>query len=235
VNGIEVLDGNSFFEMLTGRLLIRQVSPSWLIFSKGFQKSGLLLFSKRLGDVVASLGLLILTLPIFILAIIMIKRDSKGPIFFTQERLGQNRTKYRIIKFRSMVHNAEEKSGPVWATEEDDRITRVGKIIRKYRIDELPQLLNVLKGDMSLVGPRPEREFFVKELEKRIPYYAVRFTVKPGITGWAQVSYRYGASEEDTVEKLNYDLFYIKNLSFVIDLLVILRTVKIVLFGKGAR
>ncbi len=235
VNGIEVLDGNSFFEMLTGRLLTKQVSPSWIIFSKGFQKSGLVLFTKRLGDVVASLGLLILTSPLILLTMILIKQDSKGPVFFTQERLGQNRNKYRIVKFRSMVHNAEEQCGPVWATEEDCRITRVGKIIRKYRIDELPQLWNVLKGEMSFVGPRPEREFFVRELEKRVPYYSIRFTVKPGITGWAQVGYRYGASEEDTVEKLNYDLFYIKNLSLAIDLLVILRTVKIVLFGQGAR
>jgi sugar transferase (PEP-CTERM system associated) len=235
VNGIEVLDGNSFFEMLTGRLLTKQVSPSWLIFSKGFQKSGLRLFSKRLGDVLASLSLLVLCSPILLVASILIKYDSKGPVFFTQYRLGQHRKKYRVIKFRSMVHNAEEKSGPVWATENDDRITRVGRILRKYRIDELPQLWNVLKGEMSFVGPRPEREYFVRELEKRIPYYAVRFTVKPGLTGWAQVSYRYGASEEDTVEKLNYDLFYIKNMSTFFDVLIILRTIKIVLFGTGAR
>ena len=235
MNGIEVLDGNSFYEMLTGRLLIRQVSPSWLIFSEGFQKSTLLRFSKRSVDLIASLILLIVSLPLLLLAVILIKKDSRGPVFFIQERLGQNRNKYRVVKFRSMVHNAEEKSGPVWATEEDDRITRVGKFLRKYRIDELPQLWNVLKGDMSFVGPRPEREYFVRELEKKIPYYSIRFTVKPGITGGAQVSYRYGASEEDTVEKLNYDLFYIKNMSLLIDILIILRTVKIVLFGRGAR
>ncbi|UCE51432.1 MAG: sugar transferase, partial [Desulfobacterales bacterium] len=148
---------------------------------------------------------------------------------------GENRKKYLVHKFRSMMFDAEEECGPVWCTEEDDRITRVGRILRKYRIDELPQLWNVLKGEMSFVGPRPEREFFVKELEKRIPYYGFRFTIKPGLTGWAQVCFNYGASEEDAIEKLNYELFYIKNMSVMMDLMIVLRTVKIVLFGRGAR
>jgi lipopolysaccharide/colanic/teichoic acid biosynthesis glycosyltransferase len=154
---------------------------------------------------------------------------------FSQERVGRKKRPYKIHKFRSMVVDAEKKSGPVWAEDNDDRITRVGHFIRKWRVDELPQLWNVLKGDMSFVGPRPEREFFINELEKIIPYYAERFTVKPGITGWAQVSYGYGASVEDTVEKLNYDLFYIKNMSFFMDIVIIFRTVKTVIFGKGAR
>ncbi len=140
-----------------------------------------------------------------------------------------------VYKFRSMIAEAEKHSGPVWAQDDDDRITRVGSFIRKLRIDEIPQLINVLKGDMSFVGPRPEREFFVKELEDIIPYYGERFTVKPGITGWAQVSYGYGASVEDAIEKLNYDLFYIKNMSTLMDLMIVLRTIKIVLFSKGAR
>jgi lipopolysaccharide/colanic/teichoic acid biosynthesis glycosyltransferase len=165
----------------------------------------------------------------------LIKIDSKGPVIFSQERVGQNGKIYRIHKFRSMVEDAEKISGPIWAQDDDKRITRVGKIIRKLRMDELPQLWNILKGDMSFVGPRPEREHFVKELEELIPYYRERHTVKPGLSGWAQVSYRYGASVDDAIEKLNYDLFYIKNMSFLMDLMIVLRTIKIVLFRQGSR
>jgi len=172
---------------------------------------------------------------VFIVIAILIKIDSKGPIIFSQERVGQHRRPYMIHKFRSMYSDAEKISGPVWAEDDDPRITRVGKFLRNWRFDELPQLWNVLKGDMSFVGPRPEREFFVKELEKTIPYYGERFSVKPGITGWAQVSYGYGATVDDAIEKLNYDLFYIKNMSIFMDLMIVLRTIKIVLFGKGAR
>jgi lipopolysaccharide/colanic/teichoic acid biosynthesis glycosyltransferase len=176
-----------------------------------------------------------MALPLMIVTAILIKIDSKGPVIFSQNRVGEKGKLYRIHKFRSMVHDAEKLSGPVWAQNDDDRVTRVGKFIRTWRIDELPQLWNVLKGDMSFVGPRPEREFFVKKLEELIPYYSVRFTVKPGITGWAQVSYGYGASVQDAVEKLNYDLFYIKNMTNLMDLMIVLRTIKIVLFGRGAR
>ncbi len=235
VDGIEIIDGNSFYEMLTGKLIVNQINPSWLIFSKGFKKSFLKRAAKRITDLAFSTILLILTSPLFILVALLIKIDSKGPVLFSQERVGQNRKPYMIYKFRSMVSDAESKSGPVWADEKDDRITRVGHIIRKTRIDELPQLWNVLKGDMSFVGPRPEREHFVNDLEKLIPYYKERMSVKPGITGWAQVSYGYGATVEDAVEKLNYDLFYIKNLSIFMDLMITLRTIKIILFGKGAR
>ena len=179
--------------------------------------------------------MIVLFLPLFVLIALMIKLESKGPVIFSQERIGQDRKSYNVHKFRSMVIDAEATTGPVWAEDDDPRITRVGKIIRRLRLDELPQLWNVLKGDMSFVGPRPEREYFTEQLEKAIPYYGERFTVKPGITGWAQVSYGYGASVEDAIEKLNYDLFYIKNMSILMDVMIMLRTVKIVLFSKGAR
>jgi exopolysaccharide biosynthesis polyprenyl glycosylphosphotransferase len=221
--------------MLTGKLLVKYINPSWLVFSSGFEKSGLRRFSKRLSDLVVSTILIIFTLPLFLLTAVLIKLDSPGPVIFSQTRVGEWRRIYRVYKFRSMVRDAEKLTGPVWAQENDPRITRVGRIMRRLRIDELPQLWNVLKGDMSFVGPRPEREVFVKELEKIVPYYRERFTVKPGITGWAQVKYGYGASVEDAIEKLNYDLFYIKNMSFGLDILVLILTIKIVLFGHGVR
>jgi len=233
--GMEVLEGNSFYEQLTGKLLVKRINPSWLIFSSGFRKSRTVTALKRLSDIVMSVALLILLAPLFLVTAIALKLDSKGPVFFSQDRVGQNKKEYMMHKFRSMVADAEKKTGPVWARDNDDRITRVGRIIRKVRIDELPQLWNVLIGNMSMVGPRPERKHFTDELEEKIPYYSERFVVKPGITGWAQVCYDYGASIEDAVEKLNYDLFYIKNLSLMMDLMIILRTIKTVLFGKGAR
>ena len=235
VSGIDIIEGTSFYEMLTGKLIVEQINPAWLIFSKGFHKSRARRFLKRGLDLVVSLTMLILLSPVIILTAILIKIDSKGPVMFSQERVGENRKTYLVHKFRSMIADAEKQCGPVWAKDNDDRITRIGKLIRKWRIDEIPQLWNVLKGDMSFVGPRPEREFFVKKLEDIIPYYGERFNVKPGITGWAQVCYGYGASVEDAVEKLNYDLFYIKNMSIFMDLLIIIRTIKIVLFSKGAR
>jgi len=235
VGGIAVLEGNSFYEMLTGKLVVEQINPAWLIFSEGFRKSRGRRFFKRSIDLFISFVMLVLSIPVFIVIAILIKIDSKGPIIFSQERVGQHRRPYMIHKFRSMYSDAEKKTGPVWAEDDDPRITRTGKFLRNWRFDELPQLWNVLKGDMSFVGPRPEREFFVKELEKTIPYYGERFSVKPGITGWAQVSYGYGATVDDAIEKLNYDLFYIKNMSIFMDLMIVLRTIKIVLFGKGAR
>ena len=235
VIGIDILEGNSFYEMLTGRLIVEQINPAWLIFSQGFRKSLVRRLVKRTEDLIFSFIMLVLFLPLIALIALLIKIDSKGSVFFSQERVGENRRTYRVHKFRSMVADAEKLSGPVWAKGDDDRVTRVGKWIRKLRFDEIPQLWNVLKGDMSFVGPRPEREFFVKQLEEKIPYYAERFSVKPGITGWAQVSYGYGASVKDAIEKLNYDLFYIKNMSTLLDLMIVFRTIKIVLFGKGAR
>jgi sugar transferase (PEP-CTERM system associated) len=235
VAGIDVIEGNSFFEMLTGKLIVKAINPSWLIFSEGFRTSRTRRVIKRSIDLIVSFIGLILFLPLMGIIAILVKLDSKGPVIFSQERVGQKGKIYSIHKLRSMICDAEQESGPVWAEDDDDRITRVGKIIRKWRFDEIPQLWNVLKGDMSFVGPRPERKYFVEDLQKMIPYYRERHAVKPGITGWAQVSYGYGATVEDAVEKLNYDLFYIKNLSFLMDLMIILRTIKIVLFRKGAR
>lgn len=233
VNGIEILDGNSFFEMLSGKLIVDQIDPSWLIFSNGFRKTWFKRFVKRTFDLIISLCMIIVLAPFLLLIAIIIKVESKGPVLFSQERVGQNHKSYMVHKFRSMRVDAEKDTGPVWAQLNDNRITRVGKFIRKWRIDEIPQLWNILKGEMSFVGPRPEREYFVKQLTATIPYYSERFTVKPGLTGWAQVSYGYGASVQDAIEKLNYDLFYIKNLSILMDLMIVAKTVKTVLFGKG--
>lgn len=233
--GIDVISGSSFYEMLTGKVLVREIEPSWLIFSKGFQKSKLKAGMKRIQDIILSSILLTLLSPLLIVVAILIKRDSKGPVLFAQDRVGGGKKEYMMHKFRSMAQDAEKLTGPVWADDNDNRITRVGRIIRKYRIDELPQLWEVLMGTMSLVGPRPERKYFTDQLEEQIPFYTQRFNVKPGLTGWAQVCYDYGATVEDAVEKLNYDLFYIKNMSFALDMLILLKTVKTVLFGKGAR
>jgi len=235
IKGIDVIEGTSFYEMLAGKLIVDQINPAWIIFSKGFYKSRTRRFFKRSTDLIISLAMLILFSPLIIVTAIIIKIDSTGPVLFSQERIGKNKKPYMLYKFRSMVQDAEKQSGPVWASDNDKRITRVGNVLRKWRIDEIPQLWNVLKGDMSFVGPRPEREYFVNKLEEIIPYYGERFSVKPGITGWAQVCYRYGASVDDAFEKVNYDLFYIKNMSVFMDVMIILRTIKIVLFGKGAR
>jgi len=233
--GIDVISGSSFYEMLTGKVLVREIEPSWLIFSKGFQKSRLKAGMKRMQDIILASILLTLLSPLLLVVSILIKMDSKGPVLFAQDRVGGGKKEYMMHKFRSMVQDAEKLTGPVWAGDNDNRITRVGRVIRKYRIDELPQLWEVLMGTMSLVGPRPERKYFTDQLEEKIPFYTQRFNVKPGLTGWAQVCYDYGATVEDAVEKLNYDLFYIKNMSFALDMVILLKTVKTVLFGKGAR
>ncbi len=317
VNGIDITDGNSFYEMLTGKLIVDHIKPEWLIFSDGFRQSRGKRLVKRLIDLCLSVILLILMLPLILIVALCIKLDNKkpertgrdiwrclhfissekklkineiiseiiadyldekkkmpaldlwkrfkikchkedidyvtkfyellnkyindkdseenkkNPVFFAQERVGKDGKIYKIYKFRSMIVDAEKYSGPVWAGEDDNRITRVGRFIRKWRIDEIPQVWNVLRGEMSFVGPRPEREHFIKQLERFIPYYRERLTVKPGITGWAQVCYGYGATEDDAKEKLNYDLFYIKNMSIPMDLMIVIRTIKIVIFGKG--
>ena len=233
--GIEVLEGSSFYEMLTGKVLVTQIKPSWLIFSEGFRKSKLTTMLKRFEDIFISIIMLILMSPVLIVVSILIKLESKGRIFFYQNRVGQKKKEFRMHKFRSMVEDAEKKSGPVWAQTDDARITKVGRIIRRFRIDELPQLWDVLIGKMSMVGPRPERKHFTDDLENKIPFYSQRFIVKPGITGWAQISYSYGSNMDDAIEKLNYDLFYIKNLSIIMDMVILLRTAKTVLLGRGAR
>lgn len=233
ISGIDVIEGDSFYEMLTGKLSVEHMNPEWLIFSEGFRKSFLNRFLKRGIDILLSFVMLITFLPVIAVTAILIRIDSKGPVLFSQERVGEKRKKYHIHKFRSMITDAEKETGPKWAGENDPRITRVGHFIRQWRIDEIPQLWNVLKGEMSFVGPRPEREFFVKGLEYIIPYYGARFTAKPGITGWAQVSYGYGASVKDATEKLSYDLFYMKNMSIAMDIVIVLRTIKTVISGIG--
>jgi sugar transferase (PEP-CTERM system associated) len=234
MNGIAIIEGVEFYEHLTGKLQVESLRPSFLIFSDGFKKPKLTMWAKRLiGFSFSSIGLILLS-PLILIISILIKMDSRGSVFYKQERTGQNGKIFKLIKFRSMVEDAET-NGPVWAEKNDSRVTRVGKSMRNWRLDEIPQMINVLKGDMSFVGPRPERPFFVEQLRKEIPFYDHRFSVKPGITGWAQIKYRYGASKDDALEKLKYDLYYIKNLSSLFDMLIIFETIKVVLFGKGAR
>ena len=235
MKGVQILEGATLYEELTGKIFVEKINPSWLIFSDGFRKSPIIRFMKRAtGLIVASVGLLLI-LPLIGIIALAIKLDSKGPVIFKQDRSGEDGRLFKLCKFRSMIDNAEAACGPRWAADNDQRVTRVGRILRKYRLDEIPQMWNVLKGDMSFVGPRPERPEFVKKLAVTIPYYSERLTVKPGITGWAQVSYRYGASVQDASEKLKYDLFYIKNMSLIMDLIIIFKTAKIVLLKSGAR
>ncbi len=232
VAGIPVIKGIDFYEGLTGKIMVEKTSPSWLIFSQGFNQSRLYLTLKRIVDISAAVFGLGILLPILIITAILIKFDSKGPIFYSQKRVGEKNKVFRVIKFRSMRTDAEA-NGPVWAQKNDNRVTRVGNFIRKTRIDEIPQMWTVLKGDMSFVGPRPERPVFVEQLEKIIPYYSLRHSIKPGITGWAQICFPYGASEEDAVRKLEYDLYYLKNMNLLLDVSIIFRTIKTVLFKKG--
>jgi sugar transferase (PEP-CTERM system associated) len=233
LRGIGVEDWPTFYERATGKILVTAVRPSWLIFSDGFVKTPRTEIIKRLFDVTMSLVGLILALPLMAAAAIAIKLESAGPVFYRQPRLGKNGCVFILNKFRSMRADAERETGPVWSTHRDPRITRVGALLRRTRLDELPQLFNVLVGHMSFIGPRPERPEFVAELQKQIPYYMERLAVKPGVTGWAQVRYEYGSSIEDAVEKLQYDLYYIKNLSLFLDLLIVLNTVQVVLFARG--
>lgn len=232
--GIQVVDVVSFYENLTGKIMVEHVNPSWLLFSNGFYVGITKRVVKRMMDLSVALIMLLIALPIFLLSAVIIKIESPGEILYRQERIGKNGKVFTVIKFRSMRSDAE-RDGPVWARDEDDRVTRYGRFMRNTRIDELPQLINVIKGEMSFVGPRPERPVFVEDLAKSIPFYTIRHIVKPGITGWAQVSYPYGASEEDALHKLEYDLYYIKNLSIVMDLATIFQTIKVVLFQKGSR
>lgn len=234
--GVHVNDLSSFLERETGRVDLDSVNPSWFIFSDGFSAGRRLSsFAKRLFDVSASLLLLMLTAPVVLLAAIIVKLESKGPAFFRQKRVGLYGQEFEIIKLRSMRQDAEAAGEAVWAAENDPRVTRVGQILRKLRIDELPQAWSVLKGEMSFVGPRPERQQFVEDLEKHMPYYAERHMVKPGITGWAQINYPYGASIEDARHKLEYDLYYAKNYTPFLDILILLQTLRVVLWPDGAR
>ena len=232
--GFPVEYGIKFYERLTGKILVEKLNPDWFIFSKGFKKGRLLTFRKQLIDIILALFGLIVTLPVTLASAVIIRLESPGPVFYFQERVGLHGKPFKVIKFRSMRSDAE-KDGPVWAMKNDTRVTRFGRFIRKTRIDELPQMINVLFGEMSFVGPRPERPIFVEQLSQKIPYYSIRHNVKPGISGWAQICYRYGASEEDALHKLEYDLYYIKYMSLQMDLWVIFQTIKTVLFQKGAR
>jgi sugar transferase (PEP-CTERM system associated) len=234
MRGLTIEDGTTFYEHLTGKLHIESLNPSNLIFSVGFKKLKSTKWFKRMVEFFLSVFMFVFFAPVLILVSILIKLESRGPVFYKQERVGKNNRIFKLIKFRSMVENAE-KDGPVWACEDDSRITRVGRWLRLTRLDEAPQIINVLRGDMAFVGPRPERPFFVEQLKKEIPYYNQRHTVRPGVTGWAQIRYPYGATKEDALEKLKYDIYYIKNLSFIFDLFIILDTIKVVLFRKGSR
>jgi sugar transferase (PEP-CTERM system associated) len=232
--GITIEEGANFYEHLTGKLHVESLNPSNIIFSEGFKTSKFTMWLKKMVEFSVSFVGLVLSAPLIFIIFLGIKLESPGPVFYSQERVGQNGRKFNLFKFRSMVEKAEE-NGPVWARENDDRITRVGRWLRKTRLDEIPQLINVFKGNMSFVGPRPERPFFVEQLKKEVPYYDQRHIIKPGVTGWAQIRYPYGASKEDALEKLKYDLYYIKHLSLLFDLYILFETVKVVLFGKGSR
>jgi len=235
LSGVRVEDATTTYERLTGKILIDDLKPSWLVFSDGFRASRWTRFLKRMLDLAMSMIIAFLTAPLMMLTALAIRLDSRGPILYSQERVGENGRIFTVFKFRSMKTDAEQAGRPVWARDKDDRITRVGRFIRKTRLDELPQLWNVMCGNMSFVGPRPERPFFVEQLAREIPFYMQRHAVKPGLTGWAQVKYEYGSSIEDAMEKLRYDLYYIKHLSIFFDLTIVLDTVKVVLFGKGAK
>ena len=234
LKGLQFYNYLEFYEMYENKLPISHLSSKWFLENSGFEiyYNNFNLRAKRLLDLIFAIIIGICTLPLMLLAAIIVKVESKGPIFFIQERIGEGNKKFNIVKFRSMTTDAE-KNGPQWASKNDNRVTRWGKIMRATRIDELPQLWNVLKGEMSFVGPRPERQHFIKQLEKEIPYYNLRHTVKPGLTGWAQVMYPYGASIEDAYRKLQYDLYYIKHHDVIFDIKVLLKTITIVVFGKG--
>src|SRR5262245_4406472 len=233
-DGVALEEADAFYAKLTGKIGAERLRLGQLVFADGSRLIGFYKRARRLLDVALAIIIGALASPLMLLTALAIKLDSYGPIFYRQKRVGIHNTTFRIIKFRSMRVDAEA-NGPVWAGEADERVTRVGRLIRKLRIDELPQLFNIIYGEMSLIGPRPERPVFVKQLEQRIPYYSERHLVKPGLTGWAQVRYPYGASFEDALEKHQYDLYYIKNQSPMLDALILLETVRIVLFGRFSR
>ena len=235
LNGIKVTDAASFFEREACQIRVDSLQPSWLVFGGGFDQSFLRSFIKRIFDLFASTIILIVLFPVMIITALCIYFEDRTPIFYQQERVGMDGHVFMVLKFRSMRNDAEEGLNPQWAATNDTRTTKVGRIIRKLRIDELPQILNVFKGEMSFVGPRPERPFFVKQLCEEVPYYNVRHSIKPGITGLAQVRYQYGASVEDSIQKLQYDLYYVKNNSLFLDVLILIDTFQVVIFGKGSR
>ncbi len=233
--GVKVFDVNTHFEKTLGQIRIGFANAGWMVFGDGFNQGLARTIVKRLFDLLSAAVLLVVSAPIMLLAAIAIKLDSRGPVFYRQERVGLNGRPFMVTKFRSMRQDAEKDGTPRWASVQDDRVTKVGHFMRRTRIDELPQLWNVLNGEMSMVGPRPERPFFVEQLTEQIPFFAVRQSVKPGVTGWAQVRYQYGATVEDSIEKLQYDLYYVKNHTLFLDVVILFETVAVVLTGKGAR
>ena len=235
LQGVKVHDLNSHFEKRLGQIRVDFLNAGWLIFGDGFNQGTARTVIKRAFDIVCGSLLIVLATPLMLLTALLIKLDSRGPVLYRQERVGLDGKPFQVVKFRSMCQDAEGDGQPRWATTGDDRITRLGRLLRLSRIDELPQLFGVLRGDMSLVGPRPERPYFVAKLTQEIPFYAVRHSVKPGVTGWAQVRYQYGSTVEDSQEKLQYDLFYVKNHTLLLDLQILLETVRVVLTGRGAR
>lgn len=233
LQGIKVTDAATFFERETCQIRVDSLQPSWLVFGGGFDQSFVRTFMKRSFDLMCSILILLLTFPLMLVAAIAVWLEDRGPIFYSQERVGKDGKTFYVHKFRSMRADAEKNGKPQWAAQNDPRVTRVGNFMRKTRIDELPQILNVFKGEMSFVGPRPERPYFVEQLIEVVPYYNVRHSVKPGITGWAQVRYGYGSSAEDALQKLQYDLYYVKNNSLFLDILILINTLKVVLFRSG--
>lgn len=232
-NQAAIEEGTALYEKLTGKISVEMLRPSWIIFSGGGKRSTVWGFIRRLFNLFMAMVGTLLSLPIALLAAIAIKLDSPGPIFYTQERVGKNGRTFKIIKFRSMRQDAEKGGVAQWAAKRDPRITRIGNFLRKTRVDEIPQFINILRGDMSFVGPRAERPVFVEQLSEQIPFYSQRHLVEPGLTGWAQVNYGYGASVEDSMQKLQYDLYYIKNVSLLFDIWIMFKTIKVVLFGYG--
>jgi sugar transferase (PEP-CTERM system associated) len=235
VQGVRVEDAHSTMSSLTGRIWLESIHPSWFVFSDGFHRSRLNLAVKRALDLSFAIFGLAISLPVMAMVAMAVKLDSKGPAIFRQRRVGLGGKTFEVLKFRSMRVDAEQVSGAQWATEDDPRATRVGKVLRKFRLDELPQFINVIRGDMSFVGPRPERPVFVEQLRKEISYYDERHSVRPGLTGWAQVMYPYGANAEDAYRKLEYDLFYLKNMSIFFDCVIVLKTIRTVFTGRGGR
>ena len=233
IRGVEVEDAQSALAALTGRVWLQTTRPSWFVFSAGFRRSSTTRFIKRFIDISFSVLGLVLFFPLMCLTAVAIWLDSSGPILYRQIRVGQAGSVFELIKFRSMQLDAEAEHGAQWARQGDPRMTRVGQFLRKYRLDELPQFLNVIRGEMSLVGPRPERPVFVEQLREAIPFYDERHSVRPGVTGWAQVQYPYGSSVEDALRKLEYDLFYLRSLSIAFDVAIIFQTIRVVMFGHG--
>jgi len=235
LRGVKVEEATSWLEKMSGRIEVDELYPSWLIFQDGFRSNATFVVLRRLLSILVSFVSSVLVLPLLPLVVLAIKLDSRGPVLYRQRRVGRGGATFYCYKFRTMRQDAEADTGPTWAGDDDPRITRVGRFLRASRLDEIPQLWCVLKGDMAFVGPRPERPEFVDWLSKQIPYYGVRHVVRPGVTGWAQVRYKYGNTADDAKQKLQYDLFYIKNASVGLDLLIMFQTIKTVLLGRGAQ